>query len=209
MIAVHDFPAFFRACWGYDPFPWEESLARSVSDGRWPGALSLPTSAGKTAVIDIAIFAFACRIPNAARRIFFVVDRRVVVDEATDRAREIADALRDPEAYLQRRWPHRPDEEQAKSREILQRVAQSLLTAGGTDTPLVVAGLRGGILHDDAWCRHPAQPAVCCTTVDQLGSRMLFRGYTVRSPRSWPIHAGLVANDALIVVDEAHCSTPF
>ncbi|MHC4834271.1 MAG: hypothetical protein ACYTFH_10365, partial [Planctomycetota bacterium] len=29
------------------------------------------------------------------------------------------------------------------------------------------------------------------------------------SPRAWPIHAGLVGCDSLVVLDEAHCSEPF
>src|SRR5439155_16789262 len=36
----------------------------------------------------------------------------------------------------------------------------------------------------------------------------VFRGYGC-SPRSWPIHAGLLGVDTLLVVDEAHCARAF
>jgi len=194
-MSAEPFPSFehyFHDLWGFDPFPWQRRLAERVCEGKWPSPLSLPTSAGKTAAIDVAVYALASHANNAPRRIFFVVDRRIVVDEATERAEKIADALA-----------------KAAADSTLGCVASRLRAIGGTNDALIVAGLRGGILHDDAWCRNPAQPAVCCSTVDQLGSRLLFRGYGVRSPRSWPIHAALVANDSLIILDEAHCSTPF
>src|SRR4030095_14961122 len=77
--------------------------------------------------------------------------------------------------------------------------------------PLHVICLRGGMYRDEAWARSPAQPVVCVSTVDQVGSRLLFRGYGLgaRTCNTLPIHAGLAGDDALVVLDEVHLSSPF
>ena len=75
-ITPTQFGEFFEALYGYGPFPWQAELARRVADAQpdapgWPEALALPTAAGKTACIDIAIFALACqsgRAPRGTRR---------------------------------------------------------------------------------------------------------------------------------------------
>ncbi|MEM4412905.1 MAG: type I-U CRISPR-associated helicase/endonuclease Cas3 [Candidatus Caldarchaeum sp.] len=191
-----DFQTFFETLWGYEPFPWQTMLAERVAQDSWPQALDLPTAAGKTACIDIAVYTLACQadVPvdkrSAPRRIWFVVDRRIVVDEAYARAERMASKLR-----------------QAVDGPLKQ-VADRLRQISGTDRPLAVARLRGGIFHDDGWGRVPSQPAVVTSTVDQLGSRLLFRGYG-RSNLTASIFAGLAAHDSLILLDEAHCSVPF
>jgi CRISPR-associated endonuclease/helicase Cas3 len=171
-------------------------LADRAAAAQWPHVIDLPTAAGKTACIDVAIYALAFQAQTeiskrtAPRRIWFVVDRRLVVDEAFERASRIAGRL------------------QSSPKGPLRVVADRLRMLSGTDRPLAVARLRGGILCDDNWGRLPSQPAVITSTVDQLGSRMLFRGYG-RSNLVAPIFAGLAANDSLILLDEAHCSVPF
>ena len=70
---------------------------------------------------------------------------------------------------------------------------------------VLVSRLRGGIVLDDEPILDPVRPQVISCTVDQLGSRILYRAYGA-SPRSWPIWAALAGNDSLIVLDEAHLS---
>src|ERR1017187_4966519 len=101
-LSPSQFGAFFRELWPRDggrlpphsPFPWQERLALEVCDGGWPDVLDLPTASGKTACIDVAGFAMA--VPRRGpRRVFFVVDRRIVVDAAYERMKDIACRLRE------------------------------------------------------------------------------------------------------------------
>jgi CRISPR-associated endonuclease/helicase Cas3 len=184
------FAKFFHAAWGCDPFPWQITLAEKALRGEWPAAIGLPTAAGKTALIDIALFALAKKAPGSARRIFFVVDRRVIVDEAAERAEKLSKKLRAAAAGSE-----------------LYGVAQSLLELGGEE-PLMTAMLRGGIPRDDGWADSPLQPTVICSTVDQVGSSLLFRAYGT-SEYGHPIRAGLAANDSLFILDEAHTASTF
>lgn len=197
------FATFFEALWQQPPFAWQHALAEQVlatsqDEAGWPDAVALPTAAGKTACLDIAVFALAAQADRLApgrplttpRRIFFVVDRRMIVDEAFERASVLAEKL-----------------QQADSG-VLKAVADRLRLLAGGDRPLACHQLRGGMYRSDAWARSPVQPTIVATTVDQLGSRLLFRAYG-RSFKAWPIQAGLTGNDSLILLDEAHCAQPF
>ena len=199
MSAFPSFADFFRDLWGKEksPFPWQEMLAERAAAGRWPDAIVLPTASGKTACLDIAVFALAAQSNDpkrrSARRIWFVVDRRIVVDEAFERAEKIAKALENPTSPA------------------IRAVAERLLDLRGLprrERPLAVGRLRGGVLRDDRWARIPSQAAIITSTVDQLGSHLLFRGYG-HSALAAPIFAGLAGNDSLIFLDEAHCAVPF
>ncbi|MBX6393521.1 MAG: DEAD/DEAH box helicase family protein, partial [Burkholderiales bacterium] len=165
-MKAEDFSAYFQALHGKPPFPWQAALAAQVCrEDRWPEVIDLPTGAGKTACLDVAIFHLALRAyegrpSRASRRIVFVVDRRIVVDEAAERAKSIQQKLESAQTG------------------ILQEVAKALLSLGG-DSPLQVMTLRGGMPRERSLVRDPCQPTVVLSTVDQIGSRLLFRGYGV------------------------------
>ena len=199
-LEINHFDLFFNELWNCDPFPWQCRLSRQVCDGgAWPAFIELPTASGKTACLDIAVFALAVQAhrPHSqrtiGRRVFFVVNRRVIVDEAHGRARKIARKLRD-----------------AQPGSVLHAVAGALRDLSGDPEapPLDVAILRGGIYRDNRWARSITQPTIITSTIDQVGSRLLFRGYGV-SDAARPLHAALVAHDSLILLDEAHISQPF
>ncbi len=214
-LSADDFPTFFRAVqtwtgedWDprygtFDPFPWQARLIGEINNrGRWPDLLDLPTSSGKTVALDIAVFHLALQAGlgearRAAMRIAFVVDRRLVVDEAFARAGRLAAALQSAADGAE------------GAPEIVRRVALRLKSlAGESAPPLIARSLRGGAPREDDWARTPCQPTLLCSTVDQVGSRLLFRGYGV-SDRMKPLQAGLLGSDALILLDEAHLSQPF
>jgi CRISPR-associated endonuclease/helicase Cas3 len=189
-LSVDDFDAFFAAAHGVRPYRWQQRLLREIVEKGWPDCVASPTGAGKTAVIDIALFHLALELDHATQprrapmRIALAVDRRIIVDQAFERAERLRAALTKPE------------------NPVLRRVADTL---GGAPH---IAQLRGGIPREDDWAKAPDRPTILCTTIDQLGSRLLFRGYGV-SPSMAPVHAGLLGRDALLLLDEAHLSEPF
>jgi CRISPR-associated endonuclease/helicase Cas3 len=227
-LTATQFPDFYRAVNGFTPFPWQTRLVETVTahGGLWPSVLDLPTSSGKTSALDVAVFLLAMQAGEsvhdrtAALRTFFVVDRRIVVDEAADKARNMARLLNTADGapaaparlqavtrQLRKVEPDQPDPLSPDDIAIIKDVAARLRQYGG-DKALHVSVLRGGMYRDGSWAESPTQPTICLSTVDQVGSRLLFRGYGV-SPYQRAVHAGLVGNDALILLDEAHLSRPF
>ncbi|MFW5874159.1 MAG: type I-U CRISPR-associated helicase/endonuclease Cas3 [Verrucomicrobiota bacterium] len=186
---------------GHTPFPWQSDLAERAVAGDWPDFIAAPTGSGKTACLETAVYALAAQahLPpaerSASRRIFFIVNRRVIVDEAFARAQRMAHALGDP-------GPDRP------ACAALAEALRSLNPSPFSRNPLDCVQLRGAIFRDQRWSRSLLQPTLVASTIDQIGSRMLFRGYGV-TPNARPIHAALVATDALWILDEAHISRPF
>ncbi len=192
-----DFEQYYRAVHKHCPFPWQVRLANEVAENGWrkDQSIRLPTASGKTSLVDVAVFALAAQAhrPSCERttplRTFFIVDRRLVVDDVAVHAQRIAEAL------------------EAQGPEDLAEVRKNL-RAFGVEHPLLVSTLRGGMYRSNAWANSPNQPLVCVSTVDQVGSRLLFRGYGVGGKRR-SVDAGLIGCDSLIILDEAHLSEPF
>jgi CRISPR-associated endonuclease/helicase Cas3 len=198
-LSISDFGTFHAAVHGgQQPFAWQQRLLEEIILKRaWPQVLDLPTGSGKTTCIDVALFALALDAGQeedqrwCPRRIAMVVDRRIVVDQVAERGRKLLRAL------------------MAGKEGVVGEVAERLrsLSRQGEE-PLGVFTLRGGMPKDDGWARSPDQPLVIASTVDQIGSRMLMQGYGV-SQGMLPVHAGLLANDTLLLLDEVHLSEPF
>src|SRR4051794_37454496 len=143
-LTAADFPVFFRELWGAnrEPFPWQREFARRLCAGQVPDYVAVPTGSGKTACLDAAVFALAVQaaLPIAertqGRRIFFIVNRRVIVDEAYIRAGEICRKLNEVSADS-----------------VAGRVAAGLrdLSGEADAPPLMRAQLRGGVYRDWSW----------------------------------------------------------
>jgi CRISPR-associated endonuclease/helicase Cas3 len=189
--SADDFGRFFHEAHGHSPFPWQENLLRRVAERGWPELVDVPTGLGKTAVLDVAVFLSAMSSEHARRRVFLVVDRRLIVDQAYNSALEIRQAL---------------DEAQRGTASDLVRRALSV-TGDAPSSSLDVTRMRGGVNWSWLWLERPDRHAIITGTVDQIGSRLFFRGYGV-GEQLRPIDAALVGTDSLIIVDEAHLSDP-
>lgn len=162
-------------------FPWQERLLSGFLAGALPRSIDIPTGLGKTSVMAIWLVARACggKLP---RRVAYVVDRRAVVDQATDEAERLQ-----------------------KFVEASPEIKEAL---GLGSKMLPVSTLRGQLVDNRRWLEDPSVPAIIVGTVDMIGSRLLFEGYRL-SRKMRPYHAALLGADTLLVLDEAHLVPPF
>ena len=91
---------------------------------------------------------------------------------------------------------------------IAERIQRNLPEIGMGTQWLSVSTLRGEFADNREWTVDPARPAIIIGTVDMIGSRLLFSGYR-SSYKLRPLDAGLLGQDTLLVLDEAHLSKPF
>lgn len=191
--AMPEFPEFYEALNGRPPFPWQSRLAVQVSEsGRWPTEIGVPTGLGKTSCLDIAIWWLASQAElspterAAPTRIWWLVNRRLLVDSTAEHAIGVSNAL---------------EKGDVESLRIVGNRLRSLAARPGTRSPLEVIRLRGGV--EVRRPVDPSSPAVILSTIPMYGSRLLFRGYgTTRTMR--PIDAALAGSDSLLLLDEAH-----
>src|SRR5262249_3486601 len=133
-LAEEDFAAFFQEVHGWAPFPWQQALMHRALERGWPALIDVPTGLGKTAVLGVAGFASALRSEHARRRVFLVVDRRLIVDQAYEHAGRIQRALTG-----------------ARLGSVCHAVARQL-GADGDDGPVLdVTRMRGGVSWSGLW----------------------------------------------------------
>lgn len=175
-----EFSELFKNITGNTPYPWQQRLYQSFLDGKIPTYLDIPTGLGKTSIMVIWLIAKAksktdnnIKIPT---RLIYIVDRRVIVDQATDEAQNILEKINSI-----------PD---------LKKVSCLSISKfrGG-----------GGTSDSRDWLRYPEEPAIIVGTIDMIGSRLFFSGYGI-SHKLRSFYAGLLGQDSLILLDETHLS---
>ena len=197
-MSLPSYTRFFDALTGFSPRAYQEELARRLQTGEMPDLIDAPTGTGKTSaafaawLYSVVTETLAARQEDRPRRVplrlYYTVDRRVVVDGAYETVLTIIERITtsDDEAII-----------------VFRELMRDLFDIGPDDDLIQVCRLRGGLEHSQSadYLRDPHRPAIILTTVDMGLSRLLFRGYQL-SPRRRSIEAGLAAIDCLWVVDE-------
>ena len=187
------FDQFYRAINGRDPFPWQVRLAEEVVRTETWRSVGVQTGLGKTACLDIAVWWLASqadRLPaerTAPTRIWWVVNRRLLVDSTAEHAERLASIL-DGGTQLD------------EPSQAVAAVGTRLRSLSATSAkPLQVIRLRGGLTSRTP--TDPSVPAIILCTLPMYGSRLLFRGY---GSKLRAIDAAMAGTDSLVLLDEAH-----
>lgn len=158
-LSFECFDNVYRALTGHDgACRWQHRLFTELEAGRFPTDVELATGLGKTSVIALWVLALGRALARQStavpRRLTYVVDRRVVVDQASEFAEEVRRRL---ELAAE-------DEEHA-----LHEIATTLKAAGCTSSVVEVSTLRGQRALDPRWRNDPTRPAIIVGTVDMIG----------------------------------------
>ncbi len=196
-----EFKPAFNALTGHTPLPWQERLFGKMLSGKIPRVCDLPTGLGKTSVIAIWLIALCQQAVDGRvglpRRLVYIVNRRTVVDQATDTVKQIRERLLKSDCA-----------EWSEHAETLKSLSSALLELSQGELPLAVSTLRGELADNEEWKTDPARAAIIVGTIDMIGSKLLFSGYGDGRYKR-PQHAGLIGQDSLIVHDEAHLTPAF
>jgi CRISPR-associated endonuclease/helicase Cas3 len=199
------FNVAFRVLTGHEEaFPWQKRLYfDNFRKGVIPSFGDLPTSFGKTSIIPIWLISFArIKAENLnvylPRRLFYEVNRRTVVDQATKEVEKIRDSLNRED------WT-------GIEKEIIDYIRNALFGCSVINRekqPFGLSTLRGEHADNQEWKFDITRPSITIGTIDKIGSNLLFSGYG-DSTRLRPVHAALVGQDSLLVYDEAHLDPAF
>jgi CRISPR-associated helicase Cas3 len=78
---------------GRKPYKWQEELKDYLSNGDWKSVINLPMAAGKTTIIEIWNYVLCDSLRKGKRivplRLWYVVDRKLLVDEAFIQANDL------------------------------------------------------------------------------------------------------------------------
>ena len=135
----------------HPPFRWQMRLLRRLLDADLPRFVDIPTGLGKTSAMALWLIALG-EGAHLPRRLVYVVDRRAVVEQATQ--------------FAKRLRLNMPGE-----------LAEKLGLDAGARLP--ISTLRGGFADNRDWLEDPSKPAIVVGTIDMVGSRLLFEGYGV------------------------------
>ena len=174
-----DYRQFFeKATGGRTPYDYQIRLAEDPECKSL--LINIPTGLGKTAAVVLAWLwnRVECKDRNWPRRLVFCLPMRTLVEQTRDNVGKWLGNLGD----LQ--WKG----------------------VGNHDGKVGLHILMGGEEKSD-WDLYPEHDTVLIGTQDMLLSRALNRGYGMSRYR-WPMHFGLLNNDALWVMDETQLMGP-
>jgi CRISPR-associated endonuclease/helicase Cas3 len=195
-----NFTDCFKQLTENNPFDWQERLFGKFVNGDLPDSCDIPTGLGKTATMAVWLIALGCLLREKARtlplRLVYVVDRRVIIDQATDEAEKLLEKL---------------TQSISDTSNPLHSLARTFREASmpGSELLIALSTLRGQKADSREWCLDPSRPAIIVSTVDMIGSRLLFSGYGRVGINHRSLQAGLLGQDTLVVIDEAHLSPVF
>lgn len=183
------FEEFFKTATGHAPYDYQRRLAGDPSQSRRCESqlINVPTGLGKTAAVVLAWLwnrlAPALHshpsAPNPAwpRRLVYCLPMRTLVEQTRDNV----------DSWLEKLAKDCPDNAE------LKWLAEH--------SPVILMGGEELERAKREWDLYPERPCILIGTQDMLLSRALNRGYGMSRYR-WPMHFGLLNNDALWVLDE-------